>query len=232
MRDDDVALAGRWRERVTSHLHALRMMLADTEMHRERLPADIHTLALDAVGQCVNFVEMCIAFADSQRAMSSSSGIHGSPGATSSSRVRGGTTPVKWAPLAAASSPTSMMVAGASPPYARGVATFADTRRPRVAQPRALTPPPSSSFSPRAVAARDASSAHAAFAKRAIVCRAYSPPPEWTVEPQRLSPRQRSSIEGAVRSIVNRAALSDADREWLVSSMRRLRGDDDLSLPY
>lgn len=67
--DDEVKFARNCRDRVSTHLHSLRMMLNDADASGGRgrgasaviniIPEDIHLLARDVVCQCVNFVDAC-----------------------------------------------------------------------------------------------------------------------------------------------------------------------------
>lgn len=68
--------------------------------------------------------------------------------------------------------------------------------------------------------------------KRRVYYKSLAVPIDYLSDPRRLSPRQRTTVEAAVRAIVNRPGLSDEDRMWLVSTMRRLRIDDELSMPH
>lgn len=65
--DDEVKFAERCKDRVSTHLHSLRMLLNDAEASGSRagagaslvIPHDIHLLARDVVCQCITFVEAC-----------------------------------------------------------------------------------------------------------------------------------------------------------------------------
>ena len=96
-------------------------------------------------------------------------------------------------------------------------ADFSQTSRPAVRPARARTPP--------AGARRVKAPLSGVEARRALPCG------DWLSDEERLSPRQRGAIESAIKTVLIRPRLTDEDRLWVVSSLRRLRVDDEASLP-
>jgi hypothetical protein len=151
---DEIKFARTSRERVSTHLHTLRMLLNDAGSSRTRpnealaIPDDIHLLARDVVFQCVAFVEMCDELISLSETLTNNSGnpsairnaVNGGSNKSGSNSNNFYTNAVNES---VSKSRQSIFGNSASP------TTFADTSRPRERQQiRASTPTISFSSSP------------------------------------------------------------------------------------